>query len=155
MNTTLRGLAGEYYVLAQLAHRGLVGTLTLSSTKGVDILVANPQLNKVRKVEVKTSGLPARHAKLFGKGKYWIWQLSEKNERLKDPRLFYCFVALPNPDQKPMFFIVPSACVAKSIAREHRYWIRTRGTRDNPIRQFRIPVEDPNHYENNWGVFEK
>jgi hypothetical protein len=33
------GLAGEYYVLAQLAQRGLVGALTLGHTKGVDILV--------------------------------------------------------------------------------------------------------------------
>ena len=52
---SLVGLAGEYHVLAQLAERGLVGALTLSHTKGVDILVANPANGSVHKIEVKTT----------------------------------------------------------------------------------------------------
>lgn len=49
------GLAGEYYVLAQLTQRGLIATLTLSTTKGVDILVTNQELDRLYKVEVKTT----------------------------------------------------------------------------------------------------
>ena len=41
LNKNQVGLAGEYYVLAQLSARGLIGTLTLGNTKGVDILVTN------------------------------------------------------------------------------------------------------------------
>jgi len=48
------GLAGEYYVLAQLTQCGLIATLTLSTTKGVDILVTNQELDRLFKVEVKT-----------------------------------------------------------------------------------------------------
>ena len=47
------GLAGEYYVLAQLTARGFIATLTLGNTKGIDILVTNQEINKLFKVEVK------------------------------------------------------------------------------------------------------
>jgi hypothetical protein len=46
MDNTQIGLAGEFYVLAQLVQHNLVATLTLANTKGVDILVANPELNR-------------------------------------------------------------------------------------------------------------
>ena len=55
IHPTQIGLAGEYYVLAQLTQRGLIVTLTLSTTKGVDILVLNPGREKLFKVEVKTT----------------------------------------------------------------------------------------------------
>jgi hypothetical protein len=48
-------LAGEYAVLAQLALRGYVANMTLGRTKGIDILVANPNTGRMRKIEVKTS----------------------------------------------------------------------------------------------------
>jgi hypothetical protein len=41
------GLAGEYYVLAQLTQRSFVATLTLSTTKRVDILVTNQELDRL------------------------------------------------------------------------------------------------------------
>ena len=41
MDSTQIGLAGEFYVLAQLVQRGLMASLTLANAKGVDILVAN------------------------------------------------------------------------------------------------------------------
>ena len=94
MDKTLEGLAGEYYVLAQLTHRNLVATLTLSNTKGVDILVTNQDLNKLYKVEVKTTGETPKHESLFGPHKFYMWQMSEKHERIVDKQLFYCFVAL-------------------------------------------------------------
>jgi hypothetical protein len=55
MDNTQIGLAGEFYVLAQLVQRGLVASLTLANTKGVDILVSNARLNQLFKIEVKTS----------------------------------------------------------------------------------------------------
>ena len=49
MDKSLIGLAGEYYVLAQLAQRNMIGTMTLSNTKGIDILVANQKISKLYK----------------------------------------------------------------------------------------------------------
>ncbi|MBI5554217.1 MAG: hypothetical protein HY917_05790, partial [Candidatus Diapherotrites archaeon] len=54
-HTQQSNLAGEFAVLSQLAIRGLVGTLTLGNTKGVDILVLNSETNKMFKLEVKTT----------------------------------------------------------------------------------------------------
>jgi hypothetical protein len=64
MDHTQTSLAGEFYVLAQLMQRGLVATLTLANTKGVDILVSNPELNRLFKIEVKNDrgrAAPRRH----------------------------------------------------------------------------------------------
>jgi hypothetical protein len=46
MNISQKGLAGEYYVLAQLTARGINASLTLGNTKGVDILVYNEEKKK-------------------------------------------------------------------------------------------------------------
>jgi hypothetical protein len=65
MDSTQTGLAGEFYVLAQLMQHGLVATLTLGNTKGVDILVSNPDLNRLYKVEVKTGNRRPAREKFF------------------------------------------------------------------------------------------
>src|SRR4051794_309287 len=65
MDSTNIGLAGEFYVLAQLAQRGFVASFTLANTKAVDILVFNETLDHLFKLEVKTTQRPPRNAKLF------------------------------------------------------------------------------------------
>ena len=45
MKISNKGLAGEFYVLAQLNARGYDASLTLGNTKGVDILVMNNDKN--------------------------------------------------------------------------------------------------------------
>ncbi|HKI19038.1 MAG TPA: hypothetical protein VKA15_14215 [Isosphaeraceae bacterium] len=60
VDSTNIGLAGEFYVLAQLAQRGVVGSFTLANTKAVDILVVYENLDHFFKLEVKTTNLPPR-----------------------------------------------------------------------------------------------
>lgn|SRR6266496_4734459 len=48
-------LAGEYFVLGQLALRGLDGALTLGRTNEIDIFVLNRRTEVNFKVEVKTT----------------------------------------------------------------------------------------------------
>ena len=156
MDKQLIGLSGEYHVLAQLAHRGLVGALTLGHTKGVDILVTNPQSGTVRKVEVKaTQGKPAR-AKVFGEGRFYKWPMSAKHESVAQDDVVYCFVALSEPDVRPRFFLVPSRDVAQYVKWEHKHWLASRPKRikDNPHRTFRIEENDPHGYEDNWAAFD-
>ena len=115
MDKTAIGLAGEYYVLAQLTHRNLVATLTLSNTKGVDILVTNQDLNKLYKVEAKTTDRKPRMERLFGDRPFYVWPMSQKHEKVQDDKLFYCFVLLRDPDELPRFFVVPSSAVAEYV----------------------------------------
>jgi hypothetical protein len=155
MDHTQIGLAGEYYVLAQLTQRDLVATLTLSNTKAVDILVANQDLNKFYKVEVKTMLKKPGYSRLFGDTKFWSWPMNEKHEDRIDDNLYYCFVALQGTDSLPKFFIVPSIDVAIYVKKQHEYWLSTRKNqvKETSMRQFRIPIDDPKGYENNWQVF--
>jgi hypothetical protein len=156
MDNTQVGLAGEYYVLAQLTQRGFVATLTLANTKGVDILVTNQELNKLFKVEVKTSTKMPAKSKLFGDGLFYDFPMGKKHEEIIDPNLIYCFVVLEDAESLPKFFIVPSEFVANQIKEQHQQWLnvpRKKPVKDTPLRKFRIPVEDPNEFENNWAVF--
>ncbi len=155
MNKSLTGLAGEYYVLAQLTHRGLVASLTLSTTKAVDILVTNQELNKLFKVEVKTTEKSAYSERHLGTTRFWMWPMSKNHEDIFDDKLYYCFVALIGIDKLPRFFIVLSSDVAKYVRKEHEYYLETRKrpVKETSIRKFRIPINDPHGYENNWEVF--
>jgi hypothetical protein len=71
-------LAGEFAVLSQLALRGYDANMTLGHTKGVDILVADPESLRMRKLEVKTNYQNVRkkprasgvHGKTLAS---WIW----------------------------------------------------------------------------------
>jgi len=147
------GLAGEYYVLAQLAHRNLVGTMTLSNTKGVDILVSNQKLDKLFKLEVKTTKKPASNERLFGKN--YCWVMSLKHEKIREKNLYYCFVRLKGEDALPEFYIVPSLFVAKYVRNEHKKYMKQKGYKVSPakIRRFRIPILDPRRFKNAWDVF--
>ena len=154
-DTAMVGLAGEYYVLAQLAHRGLVGTLTLGNTKGVDILVADPDVSRVSKLEVKTSRSRLVNEKLFPGGPFYKWQMSAKHEVMNDPHLYFCFVLLGEPKQLPRFFVVRSQVVAEYVSWQHRFWLSSHpegSVKDTARRVFRIPHDDPDHFEDSWDL---
>jgi hypothetical protein len=154
MDSTQIGLAGEFYVLAQLVQHNLVATLTLANTKGVDILVANPELNRLFKIEVKTTASGPRYGSIFANEPCYAWPMSAKHECLIGEDLFYCFVVLRECTQLPRFFIVPSLYVATYVREQHAYWLRTRQkpVANTNMRLFRIPASDPLGFENNWGV---
>lgn len=155
MEKTSIGLTGEYYVLAQLEHRGFVAALTLSNTKGVDILVSNRKLNKLYKVEVKTTTKQPKIETLFSKKTSYVWPMSEKHEKIIEKNLFYVFVHIKEPDTQPQYFIVPSRDVAKYVKWQHRHWLSTRKhkVKTTKMRVFRIETDDPNNYEDNWDIF--
>jgi hypothetical protein len=154
MNYTQIGLAGEFYVLAQLAQRELVAAFTLSNTKSVDILVATPGLQGFRAVEVKTTVSGPRSGSIFADEPCYAWTMDAKHERLIDANLFYCFVLLRDCTQLPRFFIVPSTYVAAYVREQHAYWLRRRlkPGAETRMRLFRIRASDPLGFENNWGV---
>jgi hypothetical protein len=154
MDSTNIGLAGEFYVLAQLAQRGFIASFTLANTKAVDILVFNENLDLLFKLEVKTTNESPRRDMLFSEEPVYSWRMSAKHERIADPRLFFCFVALQGPSTLPLFFIVPSAYVADYVREQHLYWLRTRTrtVKDTPMRHFRIRTDDPLGFKANWSL---
>lgn len=153
------GLAGEFYVLAQLTARGFIATLTLGNTKGVDILVTNQEIDKLFKVEVKTTTNEPAKSKLFADGRpCYEWTMGKKHETIIEENLIYCFVSIKNADELPLFFLVPSEQVAKYVKWQHEYWLSTRTnwtekTNTTTMRKFRIETSDPKEYKDNWNIF--
>lgn len=150
------GLAGEFYALHRLFLEDYEATLTLGNTKGVDILVYNPENDKQFKVEVKTTGT-ITNTKLFGKNMDW-W-MGKKHEDLDDKNLIFCFVFLPkDKSQKPKTFFVPPKEVAKYVKWQHQYWVDSDHKKpikaETTIRAFRIPVDKESEYEDNFSLFE-
>ena len=108
----MTGIAGEYYVAAELSRRGYVASFTLRNTKGIDILVSSEDGSKSRAIQVKSSNNEAK-----------AWVLNKKSELSFSDNLFYVFVNLKTVDSRPDFYIVPSKVVAKFVKESHASWL--------------------------------
>jgi len=162
LNKNSISLAGEFAILSQLSLRGFDANLTLGHTKGVDILISDPNTGKMFKMEVKTKfGNNTFTSELFGRNLEWI--MSIKHETISYNDLFYCFVNIHKETLDFRFFIVPSMIVAKYVKEHHRYWLKVRGdvVKDNPIRIFRLGLDNAMveksvplavNYENQWNL---
>src|SRR5437867_5553916 len=95
------GIAGEYFVAAELSRRGYVASLTLRNTRGIDILASNTDATKSVGIQVKANR---------GRKKYWL--LSEKAESDAATNLVYVLVRL-NDLAEPEYYIVPRDVVSK------------------------------------------
>ena len=117
---------------------------------------------------IKTGKLKGHEDNSFFDDKYYnnkatelldSWLLSKKNEAYTDNNLIYCFVLLEHLETMPRFFLVKSKDVAKLISEQHKEWLnmpRAEGKTviDGNLRKFKIDLDDPNGYENNWGLLD-
>jgi hypothetical protein len=139
----LAGVAGEYFVAAELSRRGFISTLTLKNTRGIDILVSSSDAKKSIGIQVKTN-----------QGSKKAWVLTAKAENFHAENLFYVFVNLRGVDLLPEFHIVPSEKVSTTIKDGHQKWLLTPGKKgqahnDNNMRMFGDPN---NEYLNRWDL---
>jgi hypothetical protein len=142
LSTGQCGVAGEYFVAAELSRRGYVASLTLRNTRGIDILASNTDATKSVGIQVKTS-----------QGTRADWILNAKAEKDEAENLFYVFVCLPS-EGMPSFYVVPRATVAKYVRDDHSKWQATldrKGQQHAPssIRKFRDPK---NTYKDKWDL---
>ncbi len=143
-DSILTGVAGEYFVAAELTKRGYIASITLKNTKGIDVLVSNKNAKKLVGIQVKST-------------RYYnvnYWMLNEKAEKFYGDNLFYVFVNLKPEDQRPDFYIVPSKVVARYIKRSNRNWLKRlsksgKKHKANPIRKF---VDEKRNYLERWDL---
>lgn len=140
LNKILTGVAGEYFVAAELSRRGYVASLTLRNTRGIDILASNADATISVGIQVKTK---------YGNKPEWL--VSRKAVGETAEKLFYVFVRFKGNDS-PKYHIVPRAIVAKYVGEKHKAWLakpRKDGKihKDNPLRVFR---DRENHYLDKW-----
>jgi len=108
----LSGVAGEYFVCAELSARGFHATLTLKNAEGIDVLATKPNSGKAITIQVKT---------IQGSNRHWV--MNEKHENSFSPNFYYVFVRLKEIGQRPDFHIVPSSIVASHTATRHKEWL--------------------------------
>lgn len=141
LSSTLSGIAGEYFVAAELSRRGCIASVTLRNTHGVDILASNANGTKTVAIQVKTR--QKRGKKLVMNEKAEVENVAET--------LFYVFVSL-NGLEQPTFHIVPRNVVARRVRQEHAKWFATPGKRGQAhkatsVREFR---DLQNEFLNQW-----
>jgi hypothetical protein len=148
LSTGLSGVAGEYFVAAELSRRGYIATVTLRNARGVDILAVRDDGSGRAPVQIQVKTNQG-HAK--------SWVLSKKAEDLQADTLFYAFVSLNGLDGAPEYHIVRSADVARFCRDSHRAWLATPGRAgrphvDNPIRQFQ---DKPGWFRDRWDLLDE
>ena len=142
LSTIQTGVAGEYFVAAELSRRGYVASLTLRNTRGIDILASNRDATKSVGIQVKASQKTRA-----------TWILNKKAEADVAENLFYVFVWLP-PASSPTFYIVPRNVVAQYVRNDHRAWLATPGRNgqrhnDSDVRQFK---DSQGQYRDRWDL---
>ena len=142
LNSVLSGVAGEYLVAGELSRKGLIASLTLKNTKGIDVFVGDESAERSVGIQVKTNQGTSR-----------TWLLDKKAENYFGDNLFYVFVNLSN-GKHPDYFIVPSKTVAEYITDSHQNWLRTPGRKgqkhkDTRMRQFK---DNEGRYLGKWDL---
>ena len=143
ITSLLAGVAGEYFVAAELSRRGHIASISLRNTRGIDILATNAEATRSVTIQCKTNQLSKT-----------VWILSDKCESFVSENHFYIFVVLGGPLERPRYHVVPSAAVAKRTRDGHRNWLNTPGLRgqahlDNPVRNF---DDSANEYLERWDL---
>jgi len=140
---TLTGVAGEYFVAAELSRLGHIASITLRNTKGVDIIACNQDASKSVAIQVKTNQLAKRG-----------WVMNKKAEELVADNFFYVFVNLKDKHHQPDFHVVPSKVVARYVSQAHSHWLATPGKKgqlhtDHPMRGF---ADEKGEYLGQWDL---
>ncbi len=145
IEATQVGVAGEYLAAGELSLRGIVSSITLRNSRGIDIIASNKDGTKSISIQVKTNS--------DGKNK---WILSKKSEEFYSDNHFYIFVAIKGFLKRPEYRIVPSEVVAKQIYTSHREWLKGKKSnglprKDSNIRNF---TDEGDKYLEAWNIIE-
>ena len=146
ISKNLCGIAGTYYVAAELSKRGYVALVTIKNTSGIDLLVSSEDSFNSIGIQVKTNQNDENQR----------WILSKKNEDLQGANLIYVFVNLKQDNSRPDFYIVPSEIVANTVKESHSTWLATLGRKgqkhnDSNVRVFFDPYCD---FKEKWEFIE-
>lgn len=137
LDAVLCGVAGEYFVAAELSRRGYLASITLRNSRGVDILATNREATKSVAIQVKTNQRGVAE-----------WILNQKveatpgNDELPE-NLFFVFVNLPPDGAPPTYHVISRREIARLTKEAHESWLATPGrggrrrSTNNPIRKFK------------------
>jgi hypothetical protein len=106
------GIAGEFFVAAELSKRGWIATLTAKNTPDVDVLASRPTGDTHARIQIKSRTPAYAYAHRVG-----------KELKLVGERDFLVLVDLGGEGEPPRYWIIPTVIAAELIANEQ---IRTK-----------------------------
>ncbi len=127
------GLAGEFFVAAELLKRGLQTSLTFGNAKAIDILAYNPKTERSFTIQVKAlrtkNYFPITYSKV-------------------SPNHIYVFVLLNKPGEAVRYFLVPGSVL---VAEQERFgkWFS-----DPKFPGINWRTLEEQGFEDAWDVFE-
>jgi PD-(D/E)XK endonuclease len=130
MDKQITGLAGEYFVAAELLKRGWQVAITLGNAKAIDMIATNEEGNTTHRIQVKTLRTSPN-----------VFTL--QTEKVK-PEDFYIFVYLNGEDEQPSYFIVKGE---ELIANLKHYYGSSLGRADNRETVNNKPLQE---HKNRW-----
>lgn len=140
------GVAGEYFVAAELSRRGVIATITLKNTPNIDVIATTIDGSKTVNIQVKTKQNPQG------------WRLDKSDEvKTTATNSFVVFVDLHRSD-KVDYYIIPKNILAEAIAKDHQKWLTTPGKKGQPHTDTSMRAFDPprfpqfEEYKNNWNI---
>ena len=127
----ISGIAGEYFVAAELSRRGFMASITLRNNDSIDIHASKNNGKQLLAIQVKTNQ--------NGVNK---WILTKKSETLYSDNLYYVFVAFKDLFSRPDYYIVLSITLAERVKKGHAKWLLGAGKKgqvhvDSTIRAFK------------------
>ena len=147
LENTQVGVAGEYFVAAELSLRGYLASITLRNTRGIDIIASTNDGKKSVSIQVKTNNNGSA-----------TWILNKKSETFHSPNHFYVFVSMRDVTKHPEYYIVPSKDVATFTSESHANWLNGKKKdgserKDSSMRKF--ITDSSSGYKDNWKVLFK
>lgn len=145
----ITGVAGEYFVAAELSRRGWIATVTLKNTPNIDVVATTLDGDRFVNIQVKTRSISNRQGWILNKG---------IEQEVPQKNFFIAFVDLIGIDQRPDYYLIPKNLFARWIYKHHREWLAKPGKNgrphvDNPIRAFDKPqFKEFEKYHNNWDI---
>jgi hypothetical protein len=143
LTSVLAGVAGEYFVAAELSRLGYIASISLRNTRGIDILATNQGGSRSVTLQCKTSQRPQKR-----------WVLNEKSQDFVSRTHFYVFVLLSAVGERPRYHIVPSRDVANRLKADHKKWITTpgKGGRKHVDNAVRVFTDEEDRYLERWDL---
>jgi hypothetical protein len=134
----LTGVAGEYFVVAEMSLRGWLATVTIKNSPGIDVLGRHPETGSLVSIQTKTASAG------------FVFRLKEQDERRADSANdWYALVGLTAPDSKlrPTIYVVPRDVVSKQVAITHAIWMCQPGKAGQPHKDSQMRTIRSAHVE--------
>lgn len=147
------GVAGEYFVAAELSQRGIVATLTLKNTPRIDVLATNLETGTVANIQVKTMSV----------GNTAGWHLNESDEvpsGIKNH--YYILVNLKGVGIQPEYIIIPQKQFSEFLQEDFTSYITGKKKDGSERKRTSMRIFDPyrrpgpkkfaEKYKDNWDI---